>query len=239
MNTLIAFHGKQEIKDKYVSRVKAHYEADEIIKGRYWEGGKGCAVGCTIEGSKHDRYETELGIPLILAYLEDGLFESMSNEAAMKFPLRFLEAIPVGADLSDVFKHLVVWEWEDKKHGLKNIKEIKDDKELYNCCKNVVKLYKRTLKGEVVEIKEWKTLEELADKIYYAWAWARAWARAVAWARGGARERAWAWAHAWAGARARARARARAWARAEYEKQIEITADKLIDLLKEAPVHEI
>lgn len=153
MKKLKAFHGDKKIKAKYIARVKAHQKADEIIKGRYWTGGKGCAVGCTIEGNEHLRYETELGIPQILAHLEDGLFEEMLNKDAMKFPLRFLEAIPVGADLSKVFTKLVIWEWEDKKHGLKNINEIKKDVELYDCCERVVMLYKRVLNDEEVSAR--------------------------------------------------------------------------------------
>ena len=43
MNKLLAFHNDQKIKDKYIARVKAHQEADEIIKGKYWKNGKGCA----------------------------------------------------------------------------------------------------------------------------------------------------------------------------------------------------
>lgn len=171
---MLAFHNDPKIKEKYIARVKAHADADEIVKGIYWENGKGCAVGCTIEGSDHSKYETELGIPEILARLEDGLFEEMSNEDAKKFPLQFLEAIPVGADLSQVFTKLVIWEWEDKKHGLKNIKEIKDDKELFDCCESVVELHKRVLKGEKVETNEWEKLEKLTDKIYDTRAWARA-----------------------------------------------------------------
>lgn len=229
-----AFHGDKKIKAKYVARVKAHQKLDEIIKGRYWENGKGCAVGCTIEGSEHLRYETELGIPEILAHLEDGLFEEMSNKDAMKFPLKFLKAIPVGADLSKVFTKLVIWEWEDKKHGLKNIKEIKDDAELYDCCEKVVILYKRVLNNKKVSDSEWIALENLADKIYEAraeaeagaWAWARAWAGTRAWARAWAGTGAWAWARAGTGARARA----------EYEKQILITSKQLIKLLKDAPI---
>lgn len=213
---LIAFHGKQEIKDKYVARVKSHQKADRIIKGRYWLESKGCAVGCTIEGSEHKRYETELGIPRILAYLEDGLFEEMSDKEAMKFPLKFLQAISVGADLSKVFAKLVIWEWEDKKYGLSRIKEIKQDEELVDCCEKVVAFYKRFLKDEKIEDYEWEALENLADKLYDARAGARAWARAWAWARA----RAWAWARAGAGA--------------EYEKQISISAEKLLKLLKEA-----
>lgn len=99
MKEMRAFHGDASVKDKYVKRVEAHAKADEIIRGKYWEDGKGCAVGCTIEGKEHRRYETELGIPEAIAHVEDYLFERMPNEDAMTFPLRFLEAIPVGADL--------------------------------------------------------------------------------------------------------------------------------------------
>jgi len=41
-STLIAFHGKSTIKKKYLARVNKHAKADEIIKGIYWENGKGC-----------------------------------------------------------------------------------------------------------------------------------------------------------------------------------------------------
>lgn len=55
-----AFKNKESIKIKYLNRVKMHAEADRIEKGHYWENGKGCAVGCTIEGSDHSKYETLL-----------------------------------------------------------------------------------------------------------------------------------------------------------------------------------
>lgn len=42
--TLIAFHGEQAVKDKYVARVRAHRQADELIKGYTGQGGKGCAA---------------------------------------------------------------------------------------------------------------------------------------------------------------------------------------------------
>src|SRR5208282_5693902 len=90
---MLAFHGKQQIKDEYLTRVKAHREADQIMKGQYWENGRGCAVGCTIHNSDHGRYETELGTPRILARLEDGIFESLPNDLAMTWPERFLDAI--------------------------------------------------------------------------------------------------------------------------------------------------
>src|SRR5688572_16186568 len=109
MKEMRAFHGDAKVKEKYLARVLAHQKADEIVKGKYWDKGKGCAVGCTIEGSDHDRYETELGIPESLAYLEDNLFETMPNADAMLFPAEFLEAVPVGADLSLVPAKLIVF----------------------------------------------------------------------------------------------------------------------------------
>lgn len=58
-----AFHNDKKVRTKFLKRIRAHAKADEFIKGTYWEGGKGCAVGCTIHGSNHKGYETELGIP--------------------------------------------------------------------------------------------------------------------------------------------------------------------------------
>jgi len=94
-----AFHKDPKVKEKYIERVRSHQIADEIIKGQYWENGKGCAVGCTVHSSNHNSYEDELGIPRWLARLQDKLFEGMSNEDAKLFPLKFLEAIPLGVDL--------------------------------------------------------------------------------------------------------------------------------------------
>jgi hypothetical protein len=106
---MLAFHGDPAIKRKYLRRVRAHAKADEIIRGKYWEDGKGCAVGCTIHGAEHETYETELGIPIALAQLEDTLFECQSNGKAKTFPARFLAAINPGADLSRVQWQFLHW----------------------------------------------------------------------------------------------------------------------------------
>jgi hypothetical protein len=89
--------------------VKAHAEADRLIKGTGWEDGKGCAIGCTLEAYQHDRYPVELGIPEVLAYVEDRIFEGLPNAQAMTWPQRFLEAIRPGADLENVHKRLIIW----------------------------------------------------------------------------------------------------------------------------------
>ena len=112
MKELKAYHGSPEIKAKYLARVRRHREADELIKGQYWRNGKGCAVGCTLEErfaeARHAAYETDLGIPVALARLEDSIFEGLPNAAAQAWPERFLSAIQPGADLSGVADQFVV-----------------------------------------------------------------------------------------------------------------------------------
>ena len=92
---LLAYHSNPAIRKEYLQRVIDHRAADQISKGRYWEDGKGCAVGCTIHSGNHASYEKELGIPSELAYLEDFIFEDLPNARAMMWPEQFLAAIPV------------------------------------------------------------------------------------------------------------------------------------------------
>jgi len=114
---LVAYHNNPKIKEKYLARVRAHVKADQLVHGQYWEDGKGCAVGCTIHSGYHQAYEIELGIPRILAHLEDRIFESLPNGQAQQWPEQFLQAIPVGADLSSVWPRFAIWMLTDADFG--------------------------------------------------------------------------------------------------------------------------
>jgi hypothetical protein len=114
---MLSYHSDAAIRAKYLSRVAAHAAADEIIKGRYWEGGKGCAVGCTIHGDSHEDYERELGIPQMLAWLEDVIFEGLPNRLAKTWPERFLSSINPGKDLSRVGWQFLHWLLTESKLG--------------------------------------------------------------------------------------------------------------------------
>jgi hypothetical protein len=118
MNKLLSFHNDPAIKDKYLKRLQLHFDLDEIEKGYYWENGKVCAVGCTVHSGQHKAYEKELGIPIILAKLEDRIFEGLPNSSAKHFPIDFLTAIPVGVDLSNVWKEFIIWVLTDYQHGV-------------------------------------------------------------------------------------------------------------------------
>jgi hypothetical protein len=97
-----AFHGDEAVKQKYLARLKAHHEADEIIQGTGWENGHGCAVGCTLNKYDHVAYEHELGLPQWLARLQDVIFEGLPVGKAQQFAVDFLAAVPIGADVSEV-----------------------------------------------------------------------------------------------------------------------------------------
>src|SRR5215218_9832938 len=86
----------------YLERVRRHREADELVRGTGWDGYRGCAVGCTLECYDPTKYPELLGVPEVLARLEDWLFENLPEDH-LTWPERFLEAIPEGADLSEVY----------------------------------------------------------------------------------------------------------------------------------------
>lgn len=219
--TMIAFHGNSEVKKKYTDRVQRHYELDQIIQGTYWENGKGCATGCVVHSKNpHKKYETELGIPDEIAYLEDTIFEGLSNGDAQKFARDFLKAIPVGADLSLVTSKFIVWLMEDLEQYAKDYPDI------LKAIKTVASLYRRIVHSGTVSDAEWHKVAETAR----AAGWvlpenARA-TRATAWATArAATDDARAARAAWAAARAAGVADREA----AYKKM----ANKLLVLLKE------
>ena len=150
---MIAFHGKQEIKDKYLDRIRKHRLADELIRGATGEGGKGCAVWCTLNKYSHVAYETELGIPQSIARLEDGIFESLPEMIAMEWPERFLAAIEPGADLSFVISHWFVWMLTDPQDGVLQYAKTERSRE---AIQKVSDLYARRAAGENVGDKEFR-----------------------------------------------------------------------------------
>jgi hypothetical protein len=147
---LLAYNGDPKIKETYLARVEAHRKADQIIKGTYgrgdWNnGGKGCAVGCTVHSDEHIAYEKELGIPRILAHLEDRIFEGASNDWAVRWPGRFLAVIPVGADLSNIWTQFAFWLLVDAHDGV--VKYARTEKSI-TAIRAVAEAYKNGLKDK-------------------------------------------------------------------------------------------
>ena len=156
---LLAYHDDPAIKAKYMAIVEGHRLADEIVQGYgYWEDGKGCAVGCTLHGDRHQDYPAELGIPEVLAWLEDTIFEGLPMVEARRWPGRFLAAPEPGADLSLVWPRFAVWMLSSDDLGLP--KNAKPAGKL--AIAQVVALHLRTINGDNPSPLEWSAASSAA-----------------------------------------------------------------------------
>ena len=114
----------QELKSALVAEIRKHREQDQVVQGSYGEDStgkfRGCAVGCAIHSladingtflftDDHGIYERELGIPRILAELQDIIHEGLSDESFPTWPERFMEAVPTETELSLVFPKFAWW----------------------------------------------------------------------------------------------------------------------------------
>lgn len=104
-----AYHNNAALKEQVLQELKHHYDADNFIQGRYWENGKGCAIGCLLKSGNHIEYEERFGIPVHLAQLEDKIFERLPADKAKEWPLQFMSSFEVGKDYSNVVWDFLRW----------------------------------------------------------------------------------------------------------------------------------
>jgi hypothetical protein len=166
-----AYLNDSKLKERIIAQLQAHYDADEIVQGKYWENGKGCAVGCILHDAKgnHHRFEEELGIPRVIARLMDRIFEGLTNGEAKIFPLEVMRAIPVNADLSNIWNKFALWMLSEllnfatyqpsKDAILLNFATYQPSKD---AIQSVISLYERELKGDKVSTEEWQTARRAA-----------------------------------------------------------------------------
>ncbi len=123
----IAWLGDPDLKEQVLLRMKQHRAQDSIVQGLYQQYApelatkyRGCLLGCTlpqqsiitpvdVDGDDaetfnwHQGVEDLYGIDVTVAYVLEHVFESLSTtEEAADFAVASIEAIPVGADLSQV-----------------------------------------------------------------------------------------------------------------------------------------
>ncbi len=228
----IAFHNDPAIREKYVSRAVKHREADAIVQGYgYWRGGKGCAIGCLAESDDdaHQVLEKDAGLPEHVSQVADAIFEALNPDDKVLWQSwveRYISAPKVGADLSLVWARFAHWMLADETDGLLAIKDLPDD--VREAIRLVGELYRNDVAGTPATATE---EAEAARAARAAWA-----ARAARDARD-ARD---------AGAARAARAARAAWAAwaagaagaagAAWAAFVKKSADKLIELLEQAPV---
>jgi hypothetical protein len=166
---LIAYHGKQKVKDFYLKRMRDHIKADELIRGRGWDGTSGCAIGCALNAYNHKAYESELGIPEWLAHVEDQLFEGMTNKKSKTWPAVFLSAIKPGADLEKAKGPFLIMVLESALTSFDH-KKYPDVKAAID---GSIALWKRNDIGS----EDWTRAAAAARAVWGVWGAAAAWAK--------------------------------------------------------------
>jgi len=155
---ITSFHGRHEVKKKFVDRVRAHRLAGETTKDYDRKNVNGGAVGCTLHSDNHWAYEDELGIPNQLACIEDELFFSLANDQAQLFPEQFLEAIPVGADLFPAAWQFMLFALLDENQGMIALGQHEA------AIRQAADFYRRALEGVEISWGEYLDARQALDK---------------------------------------------------------------------------
>ncbi|TWB63689.1 thioredoxin family protein [Nitrospirillum viridazoti] len=100
-----AFHGDAELKRFFLDRVSAHAEAGEITNARmsYWGPKGGTISSAFMRQAKPSVFERATGLPISL-----GLAMEFAGVTTAEQVGRVLDAIPLGADLADVARRLML-----------------------------------------------------------------------------------------------------------------------------------
>ena len=176
---MLAFHNKPELKNEAIAEIKAHITADQLVKGQYWEDGKGCFIGCAVktrvgingkQHSWHEVFQERYNIDKRLAELFDALFEGVPNERAMHWPIEVYSAIQVGTDVSKVADEFQYWILTGEDSPLAfSFKE--DAWGVWNAIKGVAALYAERLAGNEPTAAAWDAARDAAGAAAGAAAW--------------------------------------------------------------------
>ena len=84
-------------------KVASHIEADAVIQGEYWDGHKGCFIGCLTHSSDPKTAHERFGLPEPLLRIAESIFERLLTDDAKGFFAELPKAVGRdGKDLSRV-----------------------------------------------------------------------------------------------------------------------------------------
>lgn len=86
--------------DQLAIEVARHVEADAVLQGQYWDGSRGCFIGCLAHSDDAAALGEMYGLPLPLVRICENIFEALPPDEAKAF----FAAIPdaVGRDGKDL-----------------------------------------------------------------------------------------------------------------------------------------
>jgi hypothetical protein len=172
-DAVLTYHGSEEAKRVRVERCEAHITADRIRSGYGYgrENGqfRACAIGCQVYDIAAERgvdwrelhsqplhriVAEDYGWPEWLCHFEDSIFEGLPDKKKAEWPLRLVEAVPVGKDISNVRHQILAFiQRENEKLQLANSALFDGDVRAAilgaaNACGEVAALHERAAAGE-------------------------------------------------------------------------------------------
>jgi hypothetical protein len=93
--------------DQLSEEVKHHVACDAIQQGSYWDGSRGCFIGCLSHSGDTAKVQDKYGLPIILQRIAENIFESLPLKEAQAFFAAFPTA--VGCDNKDLSR--VGWQF--------------------------------------------------------------------------------------------------------------------------------
>lgn len=81
--------------------VAAHVAADQVLQGRYWDGDRGCFIGCLTHSSSPTPAVERFGLTLPILRIAESIFEGLPPKDAKDFFAALPDAVACdGKDLS-------------------------------------------------------------------------------------------------------------------------------------------
>ena len=103
------------------TEVAKHIKADAVAQMYYWNGSRGCFIGCLSQGYNPTVIEDEYGIPVVVSKISESIFENLSKEDAIQFFSDFPDAVEVDN------KDLSLVQWQFLRDTLKRMPEKQGD----------------------------------------------------------------------------------------------------------------
>ena len=79
--------------DQLSEEVKHHVACDAIQQGSYWDGSRGCFIGCLSHSGDTAKVQDKYGLPIILQRIAENIFESLPLKEAQAFFAAFPTAV--------------------------------------------------------------------------------------------------------------------------------------------------
>jgi hypothetical protein len=177
-----AFQGNAVFKQALIDRFKAHWVSGRVAPNLKMTfntppNGESGVMGATVEGEDEREYESQVGVPAEAGYLHEIILYFCGHDTATDgptaprnftiadfardYPVQWLQAIPVGADLRTVTPRFIAWLLHDC-FAANNALLTQVNPSIKAAGLQVSALYKQTLTGAVISPEQWSAARKAA-----------------------------------------------------------------------------